>query len=143
MTNVTFFKCTDDPRVVNKNLTPVKSLNCNIYGENTRQNPRIKIRYDGDIMTANYMYIEAFNRYYSYEVNTLPDGSIELVGACDYFVSYKNDMRNSTAHIVRSLRGSKYISDPMTSTTERVGYQFRNLGTCFAPAVSYIIVKGS
>lgn len=140
---ISFYQCTDDPRVLNKNLVPVTTKNCTVYGNNSTESPHIELKYDNAIFSANYLYIPAFNRYYTFETNILPNGAIDLLCTCDYRLSYKNDIRASRGLIIRSTSGNKNIVDSKAKRTNNTRFQFRNLGTCFVPGITYVIVKGS
>lgn len=141
--NIAFFRCADDPRKLNKNLLPVTAKNCTVYGINSTESPNIKLKYDVNIMNCNYFFIPDFNRYYTFETNLLPDGAIELVGACDFRLSYKNDIMASKGLIRRSNRGSKFLADNLADRTVNTSWQVRNLGSCFTPEVTYVLVKGN
>lgn len=107
---VQFFKCSDDNRVVSKNLTAFSN---NQYtgvipkGEFNIMKPQLIIKVDsaniGELMGfANYMYIPELGRYYYIQSKTLLTGNrISLTGSIDVLMTYAAGIRNLNGTITR------------------------------------------
>lgn len=107
---VQFFKCSDDNRVVSKNLTAFSN---NQYtgivpkGEFNIMKPQLIFKVDsaniGELMGfANYMYIPELGRYYYIQSKTLLTGNrISLTGSIDVLMTYAAGIRNLTGTITR------------------------------------------
>ena len=63
--NVEFFTCNDDPRTLNKTLTPVleNAIPATLTANTSILQPTLLIKYNGAVCGANYMYIPHFQRY--------------------------------------------------------------------------------
>jgi len=64
---ITFYKIADDKRQVSKTLnstTKIKDSIGVIKTDCSIMEPRIEMAYDSQLITANYMYISDFGRYY-------------------------------------------------------------------------------
>lgn len=142
---IKFYKFSGDPRTVNKAnlLQEVVIKQCNVYGDNVLQTPSIEVVYDSSLMGCNYMYIADFNRYYYIgSIDLVTGNKLILNGNVDLLMSNASDIMNSRGLISRGSNGNKYIADPLAKQTERTTFQYRTLGTCFQPSVTYCIVKG-
>lgn len=107
---VQFFKCSDDNRVVSKNLTAFSN---NQYtgvvpkGELNIMKPQLIFKVDsaniGELMGfANYMYIPELGRYYYIQSKTLLTGNrISLTGSIDVLMTYAAGIRNLNGTITR------------------------------------------
>lgn len=107
---VQFFKCSDDNRVVSKNLTAFPN---NQYtgvipkGEFNIMKPQLIIKVDsaniGELMGfANYMYIPELGRYYYIQSKSLLTGNrISITGAIDVLKTYDSGIRNLNGTITR------------------------------------------
>ena len=59
---VIFYTTGDNPNVMNKSLTQIASLDCDIKEPVNKERPEVYVT--GDLMGANYAYIADFGRYY-------------------------------------------------------------------------------
>ena len=114
--NVTFYKISDDPRVINKDLGTGTAATCEVFGDCTRATPSILVQYSSDLSTCNYMYIDEFERYYFVQNVTLQAGNRCIVtGVVDPLKSFENEILNSDYLISRSSAKTNlsYIDDMM------------------------------
>ena len=112
--NVTFYKISDDPRVINKDLGAGTTASCEVYGDCTRATPTILVQYSSELSTCNYMYIDEFERYYFVQNVTLQAGNRCLVtGVVDPLMSFSNEILNADYLISRSSTKTNlsYIDD--------------------------------
>lgn len=102
--NVEFFTCNDDPRTLNKTLTPV--LDCPVFAVLTANTsilqPILLVGYNGAVRGANYMYIDTFHRYYTIENITVTEGErMTITGAVDPVHTKKDQILNCPCICVR------------------------------------------
>ena len=72
---VIFYNCTDDKKkVVKKNKTQIAIKECDIKEPCTLLQPQLLVSYSKELLKANYIYIEDFNRYYFINNPTLETG---------------------------------------------------------------------
>lgn len=121
--NVTLYKISDDPRVINKTLTGGKTKTCKVYGNCTRGEPSILVQYDSDVSTCNYMYIDEFDRYYFVQ-NIQVDGGNRCIvtGVVDPLMSFAEEILRPTYLVSRNSHdvNLSYIDDMMP---QLCGYQ--------------------
>lgn len=107
---VQFFKCSDDNRVVSKNLTAFPNNQYNNVipkGELNIMKPQLIVKVDsaniGELMGfANYMYIPELSRYYYIQDKSLLTGNrISLTGSIDVLMTYAAGIRNLNGTITR------------------------------------------
>lgn len=136
---VQFFKCSDDNRVVSKNLTAFPN---NQYtgiipkGEFNIMKPQLIIKVDsaniGELMGfANYMYIPELGRYYYIQSKSLLTGNrISLTGSIDVLMTYAAGIRNLNGTITRQENiGINDIVDsllPLQNRKDEVVIEFTN-----------------
>ena len=60
--NVKFYITGDNPNVMNKSLTEIASLDCDIKEPVNKESPEIYV--SGNLIGVNYAYIAEFGRYY-------------------------------------------------------------------------------
>ena len=60
--NVKFYITGDNPNVMNKSLTQIASVDCDIKEPVNKERPEIYV--SGNLIGVNYAYIAEFGRYY-------------------------------------------------------------------------------
>lgn len=106
-------------------------------------NPVIKVKYNSDIYNKNYVFISDFHRYYYINDIIVDNEEIILSLHIDVLMTYKDDIKNSTGHIIRSVSNqNKYIIDEMISNTSNVTTYTRRIGNGFSPDDKYLITIG-
>lgn len=113
---IKFYKISDDRKKVSKTLgTAVASLSGSLKADTSILHPVIEVAYNSSILTANYMYIDAFARYYF--IGDIKVGAQRLFvpGDVDVLKTYDTDIRKMKALIERTEQESKanqYLNDP-------------------------------
>lgn len=133
--NVTFYNNKSDNRQVHKQITSIKTVVCEANDEMDIINPSIRIVYDGDIISANYMYIPKLNRYYYITNIEIPNGNILVVsGHCDVLMSFWPYIKNCQCVAGRSTSNyDEYLDDPMISIKNTYRTETRRLSGEFTP----------
>lgn len=116
---VKFFKVSDDPRVLDKNVsTATVTLNTvRIKGDCSILSPVLETAYSANLITCNYMYIQEWARYYYIDDMTVSAQRIYIKAHVDVLKTYAADIKGCTAIIRRQERtgaGSKtnlYLQD--------------------------------
>lgn len=140
--NIKLYVTKSDKKVLNKSLDNELSIDGGLTNECSIINPTIKLGFNADILSKNYVYVPDFGRYY-FITDTVIDGkTILLTLHVDVLMSFKNDIKQSTAHITRSNKGSKYIPDSMIKKLPKFTYNTYKLGGGFTQQNNYILVVG-
>ena len=116
---VKFYKVSDDPRVLDKDvLSATVTLNTvHTKGDCSILSPVLETAYSADIITCNYMYIQEWSRYYYIDDMTVSAQRIYIKAHVDVLKTYAEDIKGCRAIIRRQERtgaGSKtnlYLQD--------------------------------
>lgn len=98
-----------DPRVVNKNIRHVATLNCDLYGDADIATPTFKLGYSSDYISVNYVYVPEFKRYYFCKSEVTPGRIMYLHCNRDVLMSYASEIKGLTCTIVRQ----EFLSSPL------------------------------
>jgi len=120
---VTFYKTSDDPKEMNKTITPIgNAVNYNLTRPCSVLSPVFTASYNSDFAGANYCQIGSpFNRYYFItDINLIPGGKMEVICKVDPLMSWRDGIKKSKGTIVRAehplhgtqLYDSKYPLTP-------------------------------
>lgn len=153
--NVEFFTCNDDPRTLNKTLTPVleNAIPATLTANTSILQPTLLIKYNGAVCGANYMYIPHFQRYYTIENITVTEGErMTITGMSDPVYTMKDQILNCPCVCIRKradtptdVPDTQLPVNPVKGYLESIPLQGNN---DFAPVISpadeyYILtVKG-
>lgn len=106
-------------------------------------NPVIKVNYSQTVLNMNYCYIDAFKRYYFITDMNIKNGVVYLSLHVDVLMTYKDDIKKSTGHIIRSASNPNYyITDNMVTKQTDVQVYTRRIGEGFTRADKYLITIG-
>lgn len=129
--NVEFFTCNDDPRTLNKTLTPVLNspVSAVLTANTSILQPILLIQYNGAVCGANYMYIPHFQRYYTIENITVTEGErMTITGASDPVHTKKTELLNCVGNCIRNEGlGIGFVPDtmiPIDPCTEFVSSEY-------------------
>ena len=101
--NVTLYTTADDMRTVNKTLTSVKSVTATPTEPMNILAPTLIIDYDSTVLSANYMYIAALNRYYYIDNMDLLKGNRLLISCrVDVLKTYAAALTDCECIVTRS-----------------------------------------
>ena len=86
---VTLYKNLSDKKRAQKNLTTIASESCTFKGDVDVMAPVLLFYGDAETYAkdVNYMYVDAFRRFYFCRVKSLPGGLVELSGTVDVLTS--------------------------------------------------------
>ena len=109
--NVKFYITGDNPNVMNKSLTLIASVDCDIKEPVNKESPEIYV--SGNLIGVNYAYIAEYGRYY----NVYPTGehgiTTRLRLESDPLMSFKSGILASPAVIARNpWHFDLYVPDP-------------------------------
>lgn len=106
------YKNTSDNRVLNKSITLVKEVDIELKDDNNFVSPIIKLyRFEG-CEDVNYLYIEAFSRYYYINsARPLVGNIISFTCNVDVLMSNKEEIMNLTCIIDKQQSDSSEYSD--------------------------------
>lgn len=84
--------CTDDNRVINKNVSNVlkSNVNCEVYGSCSIYQPSLLLKYMQPSRQCNYVYVPEWDRYYWVVNYQLQSGDRMVLNLrCDVLMSFK------------------------------------------------------
>lgn len=114
---ITFYRITDDKKQVSKTLnstTKIKDSTGVIKTDCSVMEPRLEMEYDPPLITANYMYIPDFGRYYF--IDRIDTGAQRLFiqGHIDVLQTYSEQIRDLYCIVARQEDENKsnlYLND--------------------------------
>lgn len=146
---VKLYNNASDNRVVHKAITQIGTdRTCQITENCDVTNPRIILDMNSGDISANYMYIPDFNRYYYITgINILNGNQTEITGHCDVLMSFWTYIKNCQCTAGRSSSNfDDYLDDPMVSIKETYRTETRRLSGEFTPTAAgsnhYVLTIG-
>lgn len=103
--NVVFklYRCFDDNRTLNKNLTDMLSFDILLKNDTDILNPVIILESNNDLSSYNYSHIDVTNRYYYVSsVEYLGGNKFRLNLMVDVLMSYKDGIKGMTGILVKT-----------------------------------------
>lgn len=101
---ITLYKIAEDKRDVHKTLdltTKVAELTATLKDNCTVTDPVIEITYNSSYLTANYIHIPAFGRYYFINKITVSQQRVLIEAHVDVLTTYYDQIKNDTAIVSR------------------------------------------
>lgn len=129
MLHLTFYKTADDPRRINKNLSTVGTATAAPTTAVNMLNPLLTLNYNAALLSANYVYISEFSRYYYIE-NMEIDTAQRLNISCkvDVLMSHANNILACEVIAKRSeVKYNLYLQDPNAPTEQKTQVQIKKL----------------
>lgn len=110
--NIALYRNNSEPNKINKNITALNlSMSGSLRNESEVVNPIIRI--EGNItslQSANYAYIEAFNRYYYItEMKSIRANIVELHLHCDVLMSFNLSGVNGIVIETQDVSSDNYL----------------------------------
>lgn len=136
------FQTTSEKNDINKKLTSEMVLTGGLVENTNVINPSITVAMNNSYFLYNYVFIPAFSRYYYINDIEVTNKCCILNLHCDVLMSHRNDILNSSAHIIRSKKGSRYIKDPLVTTLNKVTWQCRKVGGAIPMSNTYVLQVG-
>ena len=131
---------------VNKTLgTPVATITNvkTLEGLSSIDNPILRVKNLPVYHTANYVYIDTYNSYYSIDDRGEEQGGFLLLYLkVDVLMTDRIGINNSTGHIFRSSQGSKWTPDPLCIIGDKSTWNHETIGDFATYGSWYVIVKG-
>ena len=101
--NITLYTTADDVRKVNKALNTVKSVTATPTEPMNVLTPTLIINYDNNVLSANYVYIPALNRYYYIDnMDLLKGNRLLLTCRVDVLKTYAAALTDCDCIVTRS-----------------------------------------
>ena len=137
-----FYKCSDDPRTVNKSLgSKILSLdNCTLKENCNLLDPVFKVSWNEAITRCNYLYSSTFQRYYFIKDITYSKQCIYITCHVDALTSWKKDLLKCGGIIKRSAAyHSKDLYDDKQPTYEYKFLGVKGSGSVLSKSGSFIM----
>ena len=97
-----FYVCDSDRRNLYKNISLIFTTDFVFYENSSIMQPRLRLAYNANITSCNYMYIPALNRYYFIDdISFNNAGEMIVTGQIDVLQTYQNQISGITCNIVR------------------------------------------
>ena len=140
--NINFYATKSEYNRLTKVLSDPVASNGVLFENTDIYHIKVRVKYSRSLLTKNYAYIPIFGLYYW--VTPQIDGeTIIFTLTYDKFMSFKNDILNSTGNITRSGNlGDPYMVDSMVTTNANFTIQARKLGNGFTKKENYIMTIG-
>lgn len=142
---VIFYKCTDDKKkVIKKNKTEIATKECDIKEPCTLLQPQLLVTYSKELLKANYIYIEDFNRYYFINNPTLETGGCLLFSCeADDLTNWQSYLKSKKFYIERQEnKFSSLIVDSQAPTFNNRILSIKTLGTFGTSPTIYLNTTG-
>lgn len=112
--DIVLYICNSEPNKIHKSLSGGETLDGVLRNNTSIVNPVIAVEFDGDIVDYNYVYIEAFSRYYYVSnITSIRNNIWELSLKVDVLMSFKNELSHCSAILEKSSeinsKSSPYI----------------------------------
>lgn len=141
--NITLYRTNSEMNVLNKNLEGSLSIEGHLQDSCNILSPIIRLQFNNLILQKNYCFIPSFNRYYYIQEIIIDNEELVLTLHVDVLKTYQNEIRNSTARVLRSVSNqNRFIIDDMISTTAEVVSYTRKIGSGFSPDDKYLLTLG-
>ena len=145
---ITLYKVTEDRRQLTKtcdNTTKVAELSATIKGECSIMSPVLEVAYNSLILSANYVYIGSWNRYYYIENIHFDSQRLYIECSVDVLMSHKSDIKELECMVERAEESSKtdlYMNDKAFKAEARKIVQTRKFPYKFPDNVSIVLTTG-
>lgn len=110
-----FYTISDDRKAVKKTITSstlVKTVTGYLKGDCDILHPVLELAYDGDLLAANYLYIQEFGRYYFIGPPKLSQQRLYITGEIDALMSWKDDIMDLSCVLSRQEKlFNLYLND--------------------------------
>lgn len=140
---IKLYNTSSEKNRLNKVLTGEVNVTGYLSEDTDVLSPAITVGYNTSLLSKNYCYIADFGRYYFITGFTVTNEELILFLHVDVLMSYKDDIKNSKARIVRSASNfDEYIIDDMIINESRTRTYQRKIGAGFTKANKYLMLIG-
>lgn len=111
----TLYKITDDKIVVKKHADAshkLADISLSLKGDCDIMSPVLEVAYSADVMSANYLYVSTWGRYYYIEDKILSSQRVILQLSEDVLMTYKTDILKLKCVVARQENNyNTYLND--------------------------------
>ena len=115
--NVILYNNYSDNRTVSKQITPIKTISCNLKNNCNMKSPVIIVSRETlpNWINTNYAYLDTFKRYYYIkEINVMPADMLEIMLDVDVLMSFSSQIKGISCVIDRQ----EFLTNPYITDTE-------------------------
>lgn len=121
MKKMILYTTRDSENIINKSKVKVKEIVINIKQGVSIVSPTILLSSNevSSVMVSNYCFLEHFNRFYFIRDIRVDKNVISLELECDVLESFKDEILQSKAEIIREMKEGDYLDvQPYIETTQ-------------------------
>lgn len=97
--------CNDDPRVLHKSVSWLADRNAQPKSPCSITKPTLMLQYNNNYISANYLYVDEWKRYYFIDDITLHSGgTCEISAHVDVLMSFQAEIDSLAVHVQRQER---------------------------------------
>lgn len=142
---VSFYTTKDDRRVVNKSITLLSTIDCDLKDNCNILSPALIV--DKNVLTSyatcNYMYISTFKRYYYTQITAMAGDMLTIEGNVDVLMTYKSGIGSITCDVLRQENNyNKYYVDALLPKRNTKNIQYLKIGDLPLQNGIYLTVTG-
>ena len=116
---ISLYNTNDSNIVINKALTNKIDYNIKLKDNTSVISPTIILKTE-TLITSNYVYIPNFDRYYYIEnIEVFPNDIYSIILKCDVLMSFKDDIKNSSAYVNQQTNTNKYYDNGYQSEVKK------------------------
>lgn len=139
--NITLYSNRSAPEVMSKNISAIETVSGHLNEACSVETPEVTLIYSSNALSANYLYIPAFSRYYYIRDKIIDGDTIRLVTEVDPLMSFQSGILNSEVIAERSSSTyDAYLNDPFV--IGEVGYNYHTTAFpyTFANTGTYVVM---
>lgn len=121
MRKMILYTTKDSENIINKSKVKVKEIVINIKQGVSIVSPTILLSNNevSSVMVSNYCFLEHFNRFYFIRDIRVEKNVISVELECDVLESFKDEILQSKAEIIREMKNGDYLNvQPYIETTK-------------------------
>ena len=116
---ISLYNTNDSNIVIDKALTNKIDYNIKLKDNTSVISPTIILKTE-TLITSNYAYIPNFDRYYYIEnIEVFPNDIYSITLKCDVLMSFKDDIKNSSAYVSQQTTTNKYYNSNYQSEVRK------------------------
>ena len=116
---ISLYNTNDSNIVIDKALTNKIDYNIKLKDNTSVISPTIILKTE-TLITSNYAYIPNFDRYYYIEnIEVFPNDIYSITLKCDVLMSFKDDIKNSSAYVNQQTTTNKYYNSNYQSEVRK------------------------
>ena len=127
-----------DSSALDKSVTVTATKNIALRERQEIDELELEFEYDSNLLSVNYARINELGRNY-FVKPSIVNNRVVLTLTEDYLTTWKNDIRNSVGHVIRSAnKGNNYLVDGMANIYSSREVVTRKLGAGFTKEPTYL-----